>query len=58
VPDAHSSETLVPACDREAPNSETVKGYEFDKGRYVVLSEEDFEKVRPESTRVIDRAVR
>jgi DNA end-binding protein Ku len=36
------------------PHSEIVKGYEFEKGRYVVLSEEDFEKVRPESTRVID----
>ena len=36
------------------PHSEIVKGYEFEKGRYVVLSEEDFDKVRPESTRVID----
>jgi DNA end-binding protein Ku len=36
------------------PNSEIVKGYEFEKGRYVVMSEEDFDKVRPESTRVID----
>src|SRR5439155_24628828 len=26
----------------------------FEKGRYVVLSEEDVDKVRPESTRVID----
>jgi DNA end-binding protein Ku len=43
-----------PHCNREVPHSEIVKGYEFDKGRYVVLSEEDFEKVRPESTRVID----
>ena len=43
-----------PHCDREVPHSEIVKGYEFDKGRYVVLSEEDFDKVRPESTRVID----
>src|SRR5437763_10324494 len=43
-----------PRCEREVPNSEIVKGYEFEKGRYVVLSEEDFEKVRPESTRVID----
>src|SRR5689334_4750038 len=41
-------------CNREVPNSEIVKGYEFDKGRYVVLSDEDFDKVRPESTRVID----
>src|SRR5438552_13556469 len=43
-----------PRCNREVPTSEIVKGYEFEKGRYVVLSEEDFEKVRPESTRVID----
>src|SRR6267142_6923872 len=43
-----------PQCNREVPNSEIVKGFEFEKGRYVVLSEEDFDKVRPESTRVID----
>src|SRR5438046_6084783 len=43
-----------PHCNREVPSSEIVKGYEFEKGRYVVLSEEDFGKVRPESTRVID----
>src|SRR6202521_102607 len=43
-----------PYHNREVPTSEIVKGYEFEKGRYVVLSEEDFDKVRPESTRVID----
>jgi len=43
-----------PHCNREVPNSEIVKGYEFEKGRYVIVSEEDFDKVRPESTRVID----
>ncbi|HWF86394.1 MAG TPA: Ku protein [Vicinamibacterales bacterium] len=43
-----------PHCEREVPNAEIVKGYEFEKGRYVVLSDEDFDKVRPESTRVID----
>src|SRR5215210_3176871 len=43
-----------PNCEREVPNSEIVKGYEFEKGRYVVMSEEDIEKVRPTSTRVID----
>ncbi len=43
-----------PQCNREVPNSEIVKGYEFEKGRYVILSDEDFDKVRPESTRVID----
>jgi DNA end-binding protein Ku len=43
-----------PHCEREVPNSEIVKGYEFEKGRYVVMQEEDMSKVRPESTRVID----
>ena len=43
-----------PHCEREVPNSELVKGYEFEKGRYVVVSEDDIEKVRPASTRVID----
>ena len=43
-----------PKCEREVPLSEVVKGYEFEKGRYVVMDEEDLAKVRPESTRVID----
>ena len=43
-----------PTCEREVPMSEIAKGYEFEKGRYVVISEEDVSKVRPESTRVID----
>jgi DNA end-binding protein Ku len=43
-----------PQCNREVPHSEIVKGYEFEKGRYVVLSADDFDKVRPESTQVID----
>ncbi len=43
-----------PKCEREVPLAEVVKGYEFEKGRYVVMDEEDMAKVRPESTRVID----
>ena len=43
-----------PHCEREVTNAEIVKGYEFEKNRYVVVSEEDIEKVRPASTRVID----
>ena len=43
-----------PHCNREVPMSEIVKGYEFEKGRYVVVSEEEMAQVRPASTRVID----
>jgi len=43
-----------PHCEREVPNTDIVKGYEFEKGRYVIVDEEDVEKVRVESTRVIN----
>jgi DNA end-binding protein Ku len=43
-----------PTCNKEVANTELVKGYEFEKGRYVVMTEDDIDKVRPASTRVID----
>ena len=43
-----------PHCQKEVPNTDIVKGYEFEKGRYVVVEDEDIEKVRVESTRVIN----
>ncbi|HET9372168.1 MAG TPA: Ku protein [Vicinamibacterales bacterium] len=43
-----------PTCEQEVPNTDIVKGYEFEKGKYVVMDEEDLAKVRPESTRVIN----
>ena len=43
-----------PHCEREVPNTDIVKGYEFEKGRYVIVDEEDIEKVRVDSTRVIN----
>ena len=43
-----------PHCEREVTTSELVKGYEFEKGRWVVVTEDDIQKVRVESTRVIN----
>src|SRR5215204_1173410 len=43
-----------PHCEREVSNAELAKGYEFAKGQYVVVSEEDIQKVRVESTRIIN----
>ena len=43
-----------PHCEREVSNAELAKGYEFEKGRYVIVTEEDIQKVRVESTRVIN----
>src|SRR5688572_16720340 len=45
-----------PTCDKEVPHSDIVKGYEHQKGQYVVVTDEDIQKVRVESTRVIDLA--
>ena len=39
---------------KEVPADDIVKGYEYEKGRYVVLSDDDFEKVKIESTHSID----
>ena len=43
-----------PHYEREVPLSEVVKGYEFAKGRYVVMQEDDFAKVSTPSTRIIN----
>lgn len=43
-----------PHCETEVANTDLVKGYEFEKGRYVVVGEDDLAKVRTESTRVIN----
>jgi DNA end-binding protein Ku len=38
----------------EVPYDEIVKGYEYEKDRYVVITDEDFDKVPVESSRAID----
>jgi len=43
-----------PKCEQDLTNTDIVKGYEFEKGRWVVVEDGDIEKVRPESTRVIN----
>jgi DNA end-binding protein Ku len=43
-----------PTCQTEVANTDLVKGYEFEKGRYVTVEEDDIGKVRPQSTRVIN----
>ena len=43
-----------PTCEAEVSKNDVVKGFEFEKGRYVVMTDDDLSKVRPESTRVIN----
>jgi len=41
-------------CGKEVPFEHIVKGYEYEKDRYVMLSDEDFDAVPVESSRAID----
>src|SRR5262245_39706237 len=43
-----------PTCKREVALDEIVKGYEFERGRYVALEEKEIARVRPESTHTIN----
>ena len=45
---------VAEADSKEVSSDQIVKGYEYERGRYVVLKEEDFAKVRIESTHSID----
>lgn len=47
-------EKVCPTCKREVPQEEIVRGYEFQKGRYVVLEDEDFENIPVKQTKSID----
>jgi DNA end-binding protein Ku len=42
------------ADGKEVPWDEIVKGYEYEKGKYVILKEEDFMRVDVEATQTVD----
>jgi DNA end-binding protein Ku len=47
-------ERICSIDERPVPWDEIVKGYEYEKGQYVVLTDEDFKKVNPEATQSVD----
>ena len=42
------------STNKEIPWKEIVKGFEVKKGKYVVITDEDFQKASPEKSRAID----
>ncbi|MCU1327686.1 MAG: Ku domain protein [Bryobacterales bacterium] len=40
--------------DKPIPRTEIVKGYEYEKGKYVVIDDEDIRKVAPKTARVME----
>jgi DNA end-binding protein Ku len=45
---------FCPTCDRKVERSEIIKGYEYEKDQYVLFSEEDLDKIEPESARAME----
>jgi DNA end-binding protein Ku len=45
---------VAEADGKEVPWDQIVKGYEYEKGKYVVLKDEDFERVDLEATQTVD----
>lgn len=45
---------MCPVCNKEVPGDEVVKGYEWAKGQYIELTEEDFEKLPIPSKHTIE----
>jgi DNA end-binding protein Ku len=43
-----------PTTGKAVPREELLKGYEFEKGRYVVIADEEIDKLQVESNKVID----
>ncbi|HHY37128.1 MAG TPA: Ku protein [Firmicutes bacterium] len=43
-----------PTCGREVPPEEIVRGYEYQRGRFVIIREEDLERIPVKTTRSID----
>lgn len=45
---------VAEADGKEVPWDQIVKGYEYEKGKYVILKEEDFKRVDVEATQTVD----
>lgn len=45
---------ICKAEEKEVPYEDIVKGYEYEKGEYVVITEDDFMKVSPKKTKTIE----
>jgi DNA end-binding protein Ku len=45
---------FCPTCDRKVERSEIVKGYEYEKDQYVLFTDEELDKIEPDSGRTME----
>ena len=43
-----------PHCEKEVNNTDIVKGYEYEPGKYVVIKEDDLESIQPASSKNVE----
>lgn len=43
-----------PKCEKEVPYEDVVKGYEYEPGRFVIMTEEDLDAIQVKSSKYID----
>jgi DNA end-binding protein Ku len=45
--------TFCPTCDKDIPKTDLIKGYEYEKDKYVVVSEAELDAAEPESAKIL-----
>lgn len=45
---------ICPVCETEVENKDLVKGYEYETGKFVIINDEDFEKIPLETVKAIE----
>lgn len=45
---------FCPRCNKEVSSDDIVRGYEYQKGNYVIINQEDFERIPEENTKTVD----
>ncbi|WP_017755447.1 non-homologous end joining protein Ku [Calidifontibacillus oryziterrae] len=45
---------VCPVCEREVSNDEVIKGYEYEPGKYVIISSEELKQLAPDSNKMIE----
>jgi DNA end-binding protein Ku len=47
---------FCPTCNRQVDRSEVVRGYEYEPGKYVVVTDEEIKKITPHSSKTMEIA--
>lgn len=47
-------EKVCPTCGKKVEEEDIVRGYEYEKGKYVIIDDKDLESIPDETTRTID----